>query len=69
MKSKKIKLSELKVKSFITEESAAINGGKELISTKCGVAVLFTDKCKPSEGCEPSFEAHCAWTKGKYYCG
>ncbi|MEL6556991.1 MAG: pinensin family lanthipeptide [Bacteroidota bacterium] len=71
MKDKKIKLSELKVSSFVTEQSAKIRGGERLTEAPpCFKPMpLYSDKCKPSEVCEASFEAHCAWTKGKYYCG
>lgn len=73
MKNKKIKLTNLKVNSFVTNESAAIKGGAPLYTGghNCKYPVHTEDNCQPSDVnlCEASFERHCPWSVGGLYCG
>ena len=71
MNNKKIKLADLKVKSFITGESESIKGGYKDVTRgyTCHI-VAHTDDCKPSDVnvCEASFDRKCAWSIGGLYC-
>lgn len=65
MKNKKLKLSELRVNSFVTEQSAAIKGGAKLTdAAPCFKPLpVYSEKCKPSWDCVKSMDYICEYNK------
>ena len=65
MKNKKIKLSELRVKSFVIEQSAHIRGGERLTEAPpCFKPMpIYSENCPFSWDCVKSMDYICEYNK------
>ncbi|MEL6556990.1 MAG: pinensin family lanthipeptide [Bacteroidota bacterium] len=65
MKNRKIKLSELKVSSFVTEQIAKIRGGERLTEAfPCAKPhPAYSENCEPSYDCVKSMDYICTFHK------
>lgn len=65
MKNRKIELSELRVNSFVTEQSANIKGGaKYTAAGSCYVnQPVYSEKCQATWDCVKSMDYICEYNK------
>lgn len=72
MKKKKIRLEDLKVSSFITDQTSSIKGGAPVKTAGNFCAIdPFSEKCRPSDhdyGCEASIELVCSASLARVDC-
>ena len=69
MKKEKIKLTDLKINSFVTGESSKLKGGRPGYTFDCALVPL-SDSC-PTEhkyGCQASIELLCSATLARIDC-